>query len=294
MAPHEQPKPRNNARKAAARALQKQNPGMSYMQALAKVTEPAGSAEASTALHIQTLLNIGSAQGIAARHRDTILNMEVPVGISDTGDTATLNIAHAAMHPDGTGPHGTITGPGALDLALSLALALRANNGADRVQVAFAGPEHHCRTAAPVVDQVVPSPWHDWLRTELTRRSEIAQAAQVTNLYNIAEVPSLVTLIAADDGHRGTAEEEATMANAVRIGRSLGVHVILVSPETSIWSRLSAAATGNLSFHVALTNDSGRRVATADTFNTGHFAFSPAQLGGGELAEWITTVRQAP
>ncbi|WP_168140605.1 hypothetical protein [Mycolicibacterium frederiksbergense] len=265
---------------------------MSYMQALRKVTETDIGAEASTPLHIRSLLNISSAEDIAARHRDATRNMTVPVGISASGDTATLNIAHAAVHPEGVGPHGAITGPGALDSALTLALALRANNGAERVQVAFAGPEGQCRTAAPAVDQVVATPWHEWLRAELTRRLEIAHAAQVTNVYDLEDVPSLVVLLAADGGHVTPAEEVAAMAHAVRTGRSLGVHVILISPDPIIWRRHSAV-TGNLTFHVTLGDGSGRHVASADTFDAGQFTFSPAQLGGGELAGWITTVRQA-
>lgn len=296
MAPRK-PRPRLNARREAALALQRQNPGMSYLQALAQVT--ASAADASDPLHIQSLLNIASAEDIAARHRDTARNMTVPVGRSDSGDTVALNLVHAALHPDGAGPHGAITGAGALDFGLILALALRANNGAERVQVAFAGPEDQCRTAAPAVDQVVATPWHDWLRAELTRRSETARDAQVTNLYDRAEVPSLVTLVAPDDDHF-TAEQVTAMAQAVRIGRSLGVHVILVSPDSAKWPPVSlSAVTGNLTFRVALHDDGGRRVATADTADAGqrretsHVVFSPAKFRDGELARWLSAARQA-
>lgn len=104
MAPQEQPKRRINARRVAARALQQQNPGMTYRQARARIAESPGSTDVSTPLRIRTLLNVVSAEDIAARHRGAVFNMAVPVGISDAGDAATLNIVHAAVHPDRTGP----------------------------------------------------------------------------------------------------------------------------------------------------------------------------------------------
>lgn len=290
MAPQDG-KPRNNARKAAARALQRQHPEMSYLEALAQVTGSTGSSEATNPLHIQTLLKIVSARDIADRHKVGVLDMAVPVGIGDSGDTVTVNMAHWADHPDGKGPHGAIAGPGALNLALAVAVALRANIGAEQAQVAFLGTERHCRTAAPTVDHVGETPWQDWLRDQLNQRSSIANAAQVTNLSSHPDLANRLVVFVHADGAL-TVDEAAALQRATRTGRSLGLHVILVCPDSL--DPLTLPGVGaNLTFIVSLTAENGSPRAALALAGEGTLAFTPAQFGDGELARWITAARQA-
>lgn len=293
MTPQDQPKPRNNARKAAARELQRKRPELSYHQALAAVAESAGNAEASNPLHIRSLLNIASAADLATRHRDQPLNMTVPVGIRENGETVTLNIAHVFEHPTGTGPHGAIAGPAALRFSLALAVALRANNSAERIEVAFVGTEPDGRTAAPAVDYTVSAPWHAWLRGQLAERSETARSAQVRNLADLIDVPRLVVLVDLDtvdvDDTLPTAAA-ASLENAVRTGRSLGVHIILICSDARTLLRIPSIV-ANLTFNVTLSDEGQRRIAAAETTDQGHLRFTPAQFSTGDLTRWVTAAR---
>lgn len=290
MAPHDQRKARNNARKAAARALQRQHPEMSYQQALTQVARlTASAAEASDPLHILSLLNIASAEDIAARQRADVLDLAVSVGIGDTDDAITLNIDH--RHSEGgQGPHGAILGPGALNFALALAAALRTNNGVDRAQVAFVGTKDHCRTAVPAVDHVVATPWQDFIRANLSRRARDAEAAQVRNLAERPDIANrMVVLVDVDDTL--TADEATSLTEAVRLGRSLGVHVIVVGPDDSSLTALPRV-TSNLAFIVRLGSEGGRKSATLDLTDDEHFAFSPATFRESELTRWLSAARQ--
>lgn len=295
MTPQDQPKPRKNARKAAARELQRKRPELSYHQALDAVAESAGNAEASKPLHIRSLLNIVSADDIAARHRDEPFNLTVPVGIRDTGETVTLNIAHVVEDPTGTGPHGAIAGPAALRFSLALAVALRANNSAERVEVAFIGTEHHSRTAAPAVDYTVSAPWHDWLRAQLAQRSETARSAQVRNLADLIDVPRLVVLVdvddIVDDDDILRTAQAASLEDAVRTGRSLGVHIILICPDARTLLRIPSIV-ANLTFNITLSDEGQRRIAAAETTDQGHLRFTPAQFSTGDLTRWVTAARK--
>lgn len=94
------------------------------------------------------------------------------------------------------------------------------------------------------------------LSSSSARRSP--KAAQVKNVYDLAEVASLVTFVGADGDF--SAEEATALEHAVRIGRSLGVHGILVCADISSPIPLRRVRE-NLSFHVALSNDGGRRAA---------------------------------
>lgn len=300
MAPHEQRKPHNNARKAAARALQRQHPGMSYLQALAQVTNTDGKSPGDAPLQIRTLLGLSSAEDVTARQYGSDVNLTVPVGISDSGEAVTLNIASWTDSTEASGPHGVIRGFGALDLAFVFALALRANNGAERVQVAVAGAEHYCRAAEAAVDHVVPTPWNEWLGAQLAQRAEIAHAAKVSTLTEHGEVSSLVVLVISDDGHL-SADERQTLERSLRMGRSLGVHVIIVCPDPfphhhSTSTRFLFEHPGisnNVTFTVVLSHDGGRATATAaTTIDDDQFSFSPVQFRDYELASWIGVARQ--
>jgi hypothetical protein len=289
MASQDQRKPRNNARKAAARALQRQHPEMSYLQALAAVTKSAN-AEASNPLDLRNLLNIASAEDITARQHGGVLNTTAPVGLSDSGETVSLNIAHANQAFDGTGPHGIITGPGALDLALAMAAALRANNSAESIHVAFAGPEHRGRPASAAVDHVVTAPWHDWMQAKLTHHGELAMVAKETNVRVHSLGPTQVIIVDAE--HDLGAEHTSVLHEAIRTGRTLGVHILLVCPDAHSLQRVLPLR-ANVTFTITLSNDGDRRSAVAETHNASTFNFTATQFRDNALATWITAARQA-
>ena len=128
-----------------------------------------------------------------------------------------------------------------------MATALRANNSAERVQVTYAGAKHHGRTAAHAVDHVIADAgWHDWLAAQLVQRGEIARAAGVRDIADLADyVSSLIVLI--DVSGPLSVDEETSLVHAVRIGRSLGVHAIVIGPGTD---RLRQLQPGILRNHV--------------------------------------------
>lgn len=306
MAPQSD-KPRNNARKAAARALQRANPGMSYLDALTQVSSTAQ--DRSDLPSLAALLGITSAEDVRARYARPHPDLTVPVGITAAGNHVSMNFDVVHSAPDALGPHGLIVGPNALRFALTVATALRATNGPTNLQVALVGSVRDRNAATIPVDQTLlrigtarapandsatadnfsSASWPEWIDAELQRRAEPLRDAGVHDVRELDEVPPRLILFVADDGTQSR-DETMALVETVRCGRSLGVHVMLVLTAAVEKPRSEAKALiANLSFVIGAGRGDGESVATLFVKNDAT-NFYPATLTDG-LTQWIAAAR---
>lgn len=308
MAPSD--KPRNNARKAAARAIQRANPGMSYLDALAQVASTPQDRPGLPLL--STLLGITTVDDVRARYARPDLDLTVPVGINAAGEQVSMNFDAVHTAPDALGPHGVIVGPNALKFALTVVTALRATNGPTQLQVALVGSVPDCNAVTLPVDHTIlrsgtreasagPAPadtandlaaasWPQWIAAELKRRAELARDAGVHDVRKLDDVPPRLVLLVVDDGTQSE-DETAALVDTVRCGRSSGVHVILVRTTPADKPIKDATALiANMAFLITSGRSDGDPVVTL-RFKKTVTTFRPATLGDGALAQWIGAAR---
>ena len=198
--------------------------------------------------------------------------LRVPIGVDGTGSAVVLDLNESAL--DGMGPHGLVvgaTGSGKSELLRSLVLGLAATHDSAALNfvlidfkggATFASLDRLPHTAAvitnladelPLVDRMA-----DALRGELVRRQELLRAAgnvaSVRDYNRLDDRPAVPALLVVCDEFSEllTAKPEFIdlFVAMGRLGRSLGVHLLLASQRLDE-GRLRGLET-HLSYRIAL------------------------------------------
>ncbi len=182
-------------------------------------------------------------------------DLRIPIGVTDGGDVVELDIKEAAE--SGMGPHGLCigaTGSGKSELLKTVALGMIAGHSPESLNLilvdfkggaAFLGLER-CRHVAAVITNLgdeahLVDRMQDALTGEITRRQQVLRAAG--NLGGIAdyrrardrgqELPPLPTLLVIVDEFAELLSQQPEFADVFaaigRLGRSLGIHLLLAS-----------------------------------------------------------------
>lgn len=246
MTPRTSGKPRNNARKEAARNLQRLNPGMSYKQAF-RQAGPGRGASALHHPHLSSLLGVSSHHDICAKYSRTEPDLTVPLGVSDTGHVVSLNIDTVSQGRGGTGVHGIVsgtTGSGATMVAMAIALALRGQNNPALLQAALIDPGARVSSDA---DALVDSAFRAddgtaaaWLTEQLSTRQAVLRSANARDFYDlpVGALPRLV-LVVADEATRSINYKRTPtpVSHALRqitaVGRQLGINLLLLCAHST-------------------------------------------------------------
>jgi S-DNA-T family DNA segregation ATPase FtsK/SpoIIIE len=188
------------------------------------------------------------------QNRSTWDHLRVPIGVTDSGAPVELDLKESAL--GGMGPHGILigaTGSGKSELIRTLVLSLAMSHSSEKLNLVlvdfkggatFLGLDHLPHVAAfitnladelPLVDRM-----QDALQGELVRRQELLRAAGHSSIHEYekarasgAHLPPLPTLVIIVDEF---GELLATKSEFIdlfimigRLGRSLGVHLLLAS-----------------------------------------------------------------
>ncbi|MGW1839026.1 type VII secretion protein EccCa [Streptomyces sp. NPDC002067] len=239
--------------------------GTARCRALARLIAPyrmGASVESADPLsadfELTTMLGVGDARSFdpeefwasrAARDR-----LRVPIGVSEDGTPVELDIKESAQ--GGMGPHGMLigaTGSGKSELLRTLVLSLAAGHSSEILNfvlvdfkggATFAGLEELPHTSAvitnladelPLVDRM-----QDALQGELVRRQEYLRQAGYGSLYEhekarqqgapLEALPTLFLVVDEFSELLSTKREFMDLFVMVgRLGRSLGVHLLLAS-----------------------------------------------------------------
>ncbi|MEU8078876.1 type VII secretion protein EccCa [Catellatospora citrea] len=209
-------------------------------------------------LDLTVLLGLGDAEtfdpAAARTGRSRWDHMRVPIGISANGTPVELDLKEAAQ--GGMGPHGMIigaTGSGKSELLRTLVLALAVTHSSEVLNVilvdfkggaTFLGLETLPHTSAlitnladelPLVDRM-----QEALQGELVRRQELLRQAGHSSLRDyekaraggapLAPLPTLLVVVDEFSELLATKREFLdTFVMIGRLGRSLGVHLLLAS-----------------------------------------------------------------
>ncbi len=263
MTPRTSGKPRNNARKEAARNLQRLNPGMSYKQAFRQAAPERG-APAPHQPHLSTLLGVSSHRDIRAKYSRTEPDLTVPLGLSGTGHVVSVNIDTASQGRGGAGAHGIVsgtTGSGATGVAMAIALALRAQNSPTLLQAALIDPDARVPSDA---DDLVDTMFRAddgsaaaWLTEQLATRQAVLRSANARDFYDLpVDALARLLLVVADEPGRSVnyKRNPTAVSRAVRqitaVGRQLGINVLLLCAHSSPEDLHQAI--GHMGFRVSL------------------------------------------
>jgi DNA segregation ATPase FtsK/SpoIIIE-like protein len=236
--------------------------------------------------------------------------LRVPIGVGISGETIALDFKESAL--GGDGPHGLLvgaTGSGKSELLRTIALALALTHPPDVVNLLFidrkGGAAFRGLAQLPhvagLVSNLADEPYDlervdQALRGELSRRQEILRAAG--EFYSVREyeakrqagtalepLPSVFVLIDEFSELLASAPEFVEVLLTIgRVGRSLGVHLLLASQRLEE-GRLRGLD-GHLSFRLGLRTFSAveSRVALGD-----ERAYAlPSRPGAGYLKTWTT------
>lgn len=213
----------------------------------------------STDVELTTLLGISDLYGHAAdtlwRRGTGPSRLRVPIGVGADGVPVELDIKESAQ--GGTGPHGMLigaTGSGKSELLRTLVLALALTNSSETLNfvlvdfkggATFLGLDELPHTSAVITnladEAALVSRMQDALHGELIRRQELLRAAgNYTSALEyekaraagtpLAPLPSLFVIV--DEFSELLAAHREFMELFVmigRLGRSLGVHLLLAS-----------------------------------------------------------------
>ncbi|WP_433047930.1 FtsK/SpoIIIE domain-containing protein [Dactylosporangium sp. CS-033363] len=173
----------------------------------------------------------------------------VPIGLAEDGRPVTLDLRAEAE--GGAGPHALVvgaTGTGKSELLRTVVLGLAVHNSPDEVAVllvdhlamaAFPGFErlpHSAGVAGNLLGRDALGRLDAAVQDELLRRNELLRAAGVAGIGEyraaghvlprlVAVVEDVVALLAARP------DFAETFTTVARIGRSLGVHLVLATPR---------------------------------------------------------------
>ncbi len=238
---------------AAAEALARQ---------LAPLRVPSGGDEAEpllAKLEFTDLLNLGDADSVDIsrtwRPRTQAERLRVPIGVGEDGRPVMLDLKEAAQ--EGMGPHGLCvgaTGSGKSELLRTLVLGLAVTHSSETLNfvladfkggATFAGMAQMPHVAAVITnladDLTLVDRMGDSIRGELNRRQELLRdAGNYANIHDyekaraagapLQSIPSLV-LVIDEFSELLTAKPDFIdmFVQIGRIGRSLGVHLLLAS-----------------------------------------------------------------
>ena len=210
-------------------------------------------------LEFTDLLNLGDAASVDVRRtwrpRSTAERLRVPIGVGEDGQPVMLDLKEAAQ--DGMGPHGLCvgaTGSGKSELLRTLVLGLAVTHSSETLNfvladfkggATFAGMSQMPHVAAVITnladDLALVDRMGDSIRGELNRRQELLRdAGNYANIHDyeraraagapLIPLPSLV-LVIDEFSELLTAKPDFIdmFIQIGRIGRSLGVHLLLAS-----------------------------------------------------------------
>lgn len=211
------------------------------------------------ALDFTDLLDLGDAGAVEVertwRPRPVAERLRVPVGVDEDGAPVVLDLKESAL--DGMGPHGLCvgaTGSGKSELLRTLVLGLAVTHSSETLNfvladfkggATFAGMAGLPHVAAVITnladDLALVDRMGDALRGELQRRQELLRAAgNFASVHDYeraraagAALEPLATLVLVIDEFSELLAAEPdfidTFIRIGRIGRSLGVHLLLAS-----------------------------------------------------------------
>ncbi|BCY07236.1 type VII secretion protein EccCa [Actinoplanes sp. L3-i22] len=262
--------------------------GVAQCEALARIVAPkrtGGMLEIvdepmASSFELTALLGIRDAQTFDApalwRSRQPQRSrLTVPIGVTEDGEVIELDLKESAQ--GGMGPHGLLigaTGSGKSELLRTLVMALAATHSSEILNLVlvdfkggatFLGMDRLPHTSAvitnladelPLVDRM-----QDALNGEMTRRQELLRASGYASLFDYEKaraagaqlVPFPVLLIIVDEFSEllsSKAEFMDLFVSIGRLGRSLGVHLLLASQRLDE-GRINRVE-GHLSYRIAL------------------------------------------
>ncbi|MGW1269350.1 type VII secretion protein EccCa [Streptomyces sp. NPDC002491] len=210
-------------------------------------------------LEFTELLNLGDAASVDTqrtwRPRSLAERLRVPIGVGEDGRPVMLDLKEAAQ--EGMGPHGLCvgaTGSGKSELLRTLVLGLAVTHSSETLNfvladfkggATFAGMAQMPHVAAVITnladDLTLVDRMGDSIRGELNRRQELLRnAGNYANIHDyekaraagaaLQPIPSLV-LVIDEFSELLTAKPDfiEMFVQIGRIGRSLGVHLLLAS-----------------------------------------------------------------
>ncbi|MET7641763.1 type VII secretion protein EccCa [Streptomyces sp. NPDC005438] len=210
-------------------------------------------------LEFTDLLNLGDAASVDVRRtwrpRSLAERLRVPIGVGEDGQPVMLDLKEAAQ--DGMGPHGLCvgaTGSGKSELLRTLVLGLAVTHSSETLNfvladfkggATFAGMSQMPHVAAVITnladDLTLVDRMGDSIRGELNRRQQMLRdAGNYANIHDyekaraagapLAPIASLV-LVIDEFSELLTAKPDFIdmFIQIGRIGRSLGVHLLLAS-----------------------------------------------------------------
>ncbi|MFI9005950.1 type VII secretion protein EccCa [Actinosynnema sp. NPDC053489] len=237
--------------------------------------------------------------------------LQVPIGVTEDGDVVEIDLKESAQ--GGMGPHGMLigaTGSGKSELLRTLVCALAATHSSEILNfvlvdfkggATFLGMEKLPHTSAvitnladelPLVDRM-----QDSLTGEMTRRQEILRESGYPSLFEYEKarttggrLPPLPTLLVVVDEFSellGSKPEFMDLFVSIgRLGRSLGVHLLLASQRLDE-GRIHRVE-GHLSYRIALRTFSSMEsrsvIGVADAYEL------PSGPGNGYLKFDTTTL----
>ncbi|GAA3945636.1 type VII secretion protein EccCa [Actinoplanes auranticolor] len=230
--------------------------------------------------------------------------LTVPIGVTEDGEVIELDLKESAQ--GGMGPHGLLigaTGSGKSELLRTLVCALAATHSSEILNLVlvdfkggatFLGMEKLPHTSAvitnladelPLVDRM-----QDALNGEMTRRQEMLRASGYASLFDYEKaraagaqlVPFPVLLIIVDEFSELLSSKTEFMDLFVsigRLGRSLGVHLLLASQRLDE-GRINRVE-GHLSYRIALRTFSS--MESRSVIGVGKAYELPSEPGNGYL-----------
>ncbi|NMO56938.1 type VII secretion protein EccCa [Actinoplanes sp. TBRC 11911] len=230
--------------------------------------------------------------------------LQVPIGVTEDGEVIELDLKESAQ--GGMGPHGLLigaTGSGKSELLRTLVSALAATHSSEILNLVlvdfkggatFIGMDRLPHTSAvitnladelPLVDRM-----QDALNGEMTRRQELLRASGYASLFEYEKaraagaqlVPFPVLLIIVDEFSELLSSKNEFMDLFVsigRLGRSLGVHLLLASQRLDE-GRISRVE-GHLSYRLALRTFSS--MESRAVIGVGKAYELPSEPGNGYL-----------
>ncbi|MGO1050310.1 type VII secretion protein EccCa [Crossiella sp. CA198] len=201
--------------------------------------------------------------------------LQVPIGVTEDGEVVELDLKESAQ--GGMGPHGMLigaTGSGKSELLRTLVCALAATHSSEVLNLVlvdfkggatFLGMDKLPHTSAvitnladelPLVDRM-----QDSLNGEMTRRQEILRESGYSSLFDyekarttggqLTPLPTLLVIVDEFSELLGSKPEFMELFVSIgRLGRSLGVHLLLASQRLDE-GRIHRVE-GHLSYRVAL------------------------------------------
>ncbi|WFE34591.1 type VII secretion protein EccCa [Micromonospora sp. WMMD975] len=230
--------------------------------------------------------------------------LTVPIGVTEGGEVIGLDLKESAQ--GGMGPHGLLigaTGSGKSELLRTLVCALAATHSSEILNLVlvdfkggatFLGMEKLPHTSAvitnladelPLVDRM-----QDALNGEMTRRQEVLRASGYASLFDYEKaraagaqlMPFPVLLIIVDEFSELLSSKSEFMDLFVsigRLGRSLGVHLLLASQRLDE-GRINRVE-GHLSYRLALRTFSS--MESRSVIGVGKAYELPPEPGNGYL-----------